>query len=283
MLDSIIEKFGLDAVSKKTRISKKNLEKLLRREFSTFSKPKALGFISILEREYKEDFSDLRNDIVEWFKSENSQEDQITFPPPEKPNRTWITIVPLILVVAFGFYLYKNEFSNSQMVNDNSISMKSVEKIYKEEDSQKSKESQNNKTELSVEDNGSLKKIDKEPAKNIVDKNISADNSLDKNSSIKPYVPVEDIVVVPDKRMWIGVIDLENRKRKSKIVEEAFNIENGSEKLIVTGHGFFDISDAEGNNFVFRDPNKHYFLLKDGMVEEISSKEFKGLNGGKVW
>ncbi|SFP58287.1 hypothetical protein [Hydrogenimonas thermophila] len=303
MLDSIIEKNGLDAVSEKTRISKKNLEKLQKKEFSDFSKPRALGFISILEREYKEDLSELKEDIIKWFENESDkQTTHIAFPPAKDGKSIhWIVIIPLIMVLVFGFYLYQNEFSNTQVAIEKSLSIKSIEKIYKEQNNQKTESSKAIKEpeQKQAEENSSNRILDEKREDTLtVDKNISTSiesaekdvkpvNSIkkksDANTSISPYVPIENIIVYPNRKMWIGVINLKNRKRKSRVISQTFSIEADSEKLIITGHGFFSINDTVGNNLKFSDPDKHYFVLKDGVLKEIDSKEFMHLNGGKIW
>jgi hypothetical protein len=70
-LNEIIEENTLPAISRKTRLSIENLEKLFENNFSGFRKVQALGFISILEREYRADLSDLR-EACETFFSENN-------------------------------------------------------------------------------------------------------------------------------------------------------------------------------------------------------------------
>jgi len=297
MLDNIIEKYGLDAVSKETKISKQNLEKLLKKDFSSFSKPRALGFISILEREYKEDFSDIKEYIVEWFQSQNEkQPTHVAFPPPKKEkSRHWIAIIPLAMVMVFGFYLYQNEFANTELAIDKSIAMKRVEKVYKDQDKQKL---DNSKKEIEKSDvNSSLASSDehKEEVTKVVtkDKNESSIKDIvktessvkksDGNTTLSPYVPAENIVLYPDRKMWIGVVNLKNKKRNSRMITKSFIIEPDVERLIITGHGFFSVSDTDGNNLKFSDPSKHYFLLKEGVIKEIDVKEFKNLNGGRVW
>jgi len=59
-LNEIIEENTLESISRKTRLSVENLEKLFRMDFTDFRKVQALGFISILEREYRADLSELR-------------------------------------------------------------------------------------------------------------------------------------------------------------------------------------------------------------------------------
>jgi hypothetical protein len=67
------------------------------------------------------------------------------------------------------------------------------------------------------------------------------------------------------------------------MISKTFIIEPDAKKLIITGHGFFSISDADGNNLKFHGSKKHYFLLEEGVIKEIDSKEFKRLNGGRIW
>ena len=296
MLDNIIGKYGLDEVSKKTKISKRNLEKLAKKEFGSFSKPRALGFLSIIERDYGEDLSNIKDEVTKRYENEEeNQQAHVAFPPPEdKISKRWIAIVPLIIALVFGFYLYQNEFSyGSKSENKNSLVMKSEQKVFEEQEKPNQDSSQisikSETIEEKSEENSSFKSsvtksndildvsiIEKD------DKNISTEKD-DTNSSISPYVPIESIVVFPRVKMWLGIIDLKNKKRISRVISQSFDIDADGSKLITTGHGSFNLSDTLGNNLKFNDPNKHYFLLKDGVTREITKKEFKQLNGGKVW
>jgi len=288
MLDNIIEKYGLDAVSKKTRISKKNLEKLLKKEFSSFSKPMALGFISILEREYKYDFSDMKEDIVKWFEENGTaNKNNVVFPPPEdERNRHWIAIIPLIAVMIFGFYLYQNEFSVTGLNAKKNVVIKkeakeNIDKKVYEENNQKQ-----NSLQDSLQDN---QKVDLESDKNISiekevkSKKVSDTNSLDVNRSISSYAPAENVFIYPSKKIWIGVVNLKNWKRTTITTPNTYTIEADSDKLIITGHGFFSIDDLSGNNIKYNDRKKHFFMLKDEELIEVNETKFKKLNGGKIW
>jgi len=309
MLDNIIEKYGLDEVSKKTKVSKHNLEKLLKKEFSSFSKPRALGFISILEREYKEDLSAIKEEINEWFKNsskDDKKQTDIAFPPLEEKKQSghWIATVPIIVVFVFGFYLYRNEFTKSEVIQEKRVIVKNVQKVIDENRSDKLEKSHTIK-ELKSEKNSSVKLLvtqSKDTQKVIsIDKNISEVKDIESketakkldenktiissssNSSIAPYVPAENIVIYPNRKMWIGIVNLKNKKRGSRMISKTFAIEPDVKRLLITGHGFFSISDTDGNNLKFNGSKKHYFLLKKGVVKEIDLKEFKRLNGGRVW
>ncbi len=76
-LNEIIEENTLESISRKTRLSPENLEKLFARDFGAFRKVRALGFISILEREYRADLSDLRAECIAFFEENTSLSDPL--------------------------------------------------------------------------------------------------------------------------------------------------------------------------------------------------------------
>ena len=66
-LNDILEENSIPAISAKTKIPEENLEYLIASEFDALTKVKTLGFISILEREYKADLSVLRASAEEYY------------------------------------------------------------------------------------------------------------------------------------------------------------------------------------------------------------------------
>ncbi len=90
-LNDILEENTLAAISRKTRLSTENLEKLFALDFNGFRKVQALGFISILEREYRADLSDVREACHAYFEEhaaakapKPSQDAHLN--PPHKPS-----------------------------------------------------------------------------------------------------------------------------------------------------------------------------------------------------
>ncbi len=74
-LNELIEEHTLPSISKQTRISIENLEYLLAGEWSRLPQVQALGFISILEREYHIDLSGMKKECKEYNKVHGTQED----------------------------------------------------------------------------------------------------------------------------------------------------------------------------------------------------------------
>jgi len=79
-LNEIIENNTLEQISRRTRLTTDNLEKLFSKDFKGFTKVQALGFISILEREYRADLSSLRQECLNFFDDMDSSK-------PDKQNK----------------------------------------------------------------------------------------------------------------------------------------------------------------------------------------------------
>ena len=115
-LNEIIEENTLPSISSKTRLSVENLEKLFEQDFSGFRKVQALGFISILEREYRADLSEVRAACHAYFSdstaSEVTKAPETSSNPPKRSSsvsdvpmpKKWPSFVkPLMVgVVAIG-------------------------------------------------------------------------------------------------------------------------------------------------------------------------------------
>jgi hypothetical protein len=73
-LNEVIEENSIATISKRTRLSVENIEKLVHRDFSGMKRVKALGFISILEREFGIELSSLKKECAEHFSSYPDEE-----------------------------------------------------------------------------------------------------------------------------------------------------------------------------------------------------------------
>ena len=74
-LNELIEEHTLPSISKQTRISTENLEYLLAGDWSRLPQVQALGFISILEREYRIDLAGMKKECKEYFRVHRSDDD----------------------------------------------------------------------------------------------------------------------------------------------------------------------------------------------------------------
>jgi len=66
-LNEIIEEYGLKAIARKTKIPEEYIEKISHRDFYMITEVKALGFISIIAREFEIDLSSLKKECREYY------------------------------------------------------------------------------------------------------------------------------------------------------------------------------------------------------------------------
>jgi len=133
-LNDIIEENTLQSISNKTRLSIENLEKLFAQDFGAFRKVQALGFISILEREYHADLSDVREACHAYFSdsqvpSSSNEAFEAHLNPPLQPspvgklnfsrkNVLRIKILVVVLLVMGLFYGAWQTYSASMQLED---------------------------------------------------------------------------------------------------------------------------------------------------------------------
>lgn len=86
-LNEILEENSVKAISKKTNISEDNIEALLAGDFDKLIKVKTLGFISIIEREYKADLGPLKEQALSHYAQYNDTESIGLDSPPWKRKK----------------------------------------------------------------------------------------------------------------------------------------------------------------------------------------------------
>ncbi len=124
-LNEIIEENSIATISKRTRLSVENIEKLVNRDFSGMKRVKALGFISILEREFHIELDALRHECLEHFSSYPEEEFDaklvVTVPESGEPigGRTSKLLILLILfVIGYGAWYFFANKGNFQDTNN---------------------------------------------------------------------------------------------------------------------------------------------------------------------
>jgi hypothetical protein len=114
-LNEIIEENTLPTISRKTRISVQNLEALLAKDWARLKKVQALGFISILEREYHADLGELRRECRAYFEALSpAEEEGVSLAASagasieggrQKPSKALLVFV-ILLAAAAGWVLF---------------------------------------------------------------------------------------------------------------------------------------------------------------------------------
>lgn len=114
-LNEILEEHTLESISERTRIPLENLESLINGDWERLKKVQALGFISILEREYGADLSGLRKECRNYFDSHRPTEKRISVTSEEvvhteRHRFSKFTIALVLMALAYGsWYLFVDQ------------------------------------------------------------------------------------------------------------------------------------------------------------------------------
>jgi len=134
-IDDIFENNSPREIFEKTAISEKNIKILFEKDFKKLKKVKALGFISIFEREYKEDLSHFRDEALAFYAEQGNVRERITLDAPiELENRSkpkyFLPILLGILAYASWYFFtqYSSEHTSDTLTYDQPVEQESLDK-----------------------------------------------------------------------------------------------------------------------------------------------------------
>ena len=116
-LNEILEENTIKGISQKTKISEDNLENLLAANFDALKKIKTLGFISILEREYKADLSALREEALAYY-SEHIEDQAFSVGEPmeeEKKGKSKLFLVVVLALLGYASWYFFTQFDKKHL------------------------------------------------------------------------------------------------------------------------------------------------------------------------
>lgn len=133
-LSDILEEHTLKNISKKTNISEENIEYLLEKRFEKIERVKAVGFISIIEREFNADLGALKNEAQAYYAEQIPPDESIIVTGmliEEKRGKSkWFLFVVLALLAYASWYFvtqYNRSHSNTlQPVAEQADAMESA-------------------------------------------------------------------------------------------------------------------------------------------------------------
>jgi len=118
-LKEILEENSVKSISQKTNISEINIDALVAADFDKLKKVKTLGFISILEREYKADLSAFKEQALEYY-ADNIEKESVTLGLPldeeKKGSSKWFKLLILILI-AYTVWYFFTQFDKTMLTD----------------------------------------------------------------------------------------------------------------------------------------------------------------------
>jgi len=305
-LNDILEENSVKAMSARTKISEDNLENLLAKNFDKLKKVKTLGFISIIEREYHADLAHLRDDAQEYY-GQLSEDKSITLGLPvteeKKGSSKFFMFIVFALLTAVAWY-FLTQFDKKNlsdlipfvdestleniMGSDDAVDVVEDLKISKvseaKTDSQEIVEMTSTVETTTVLPTTSSETITDDEsvmvAQTVTD--ITPETNTEEEDTVES--PMKKIVsIVPVKRLWFGLIDMETKERNHFSIAEAYQLEVGEKRwLIATSSAPFSLKAGEKRE-AFNDAKEHYFKIDENSAMSLTKSEYVALGGWAQW
>jgi len=307
-LKELIDTYGLKDISTRTRISNDNLLNLLNEDFASMNKTNALGFIKILEREYGVDLSKLRQSVLESIEDENYVPKDLIITERRYSSKKKIvnsTVLFLLLFAGLIYVVYlinaQNADSHSSITKmEESLSIRDNEALESMEQELQLKEAvtddfneaeKNNKKEPTKSEKIAVNEaqidenmISKETSKEAIEADlgeVAEENGLESALTEEPRVlervAVDEVVIIPNQKLWLGYINLDTNERVQKNNANEMRITSNN-TIIVTGHGWAQVAQKQYNT-----GDRLYFHFIDGELRRLNESAFRELNGGRIW
>lgn len=305
-----LKEIGVKEISRKTHIEPTFLQYIFDKNFEKLSRLNIRGYAKILQREYGVDLSEL---LAEYdaFMQENTPDDShktkvspkiASYTPDDITNQRqgggsgfffWIIILAIIAGGAYYFDAYKyvqnfiaslNEDNTSVSYSQSSI----VNEVKKNIIDTNVTISQNT---TKIDANASSVKISAPAEQNVTVSPASVDqNALKPSMAAQPVPKVEqnvtkplnEAIITPKQRVWIGIINLENGQKTSSDTSKSVNINLDQRQLVVCGNGNIELK--IGDKVTKYNPSRPArFLVENGDMKFLTYDEFVEMNKGKSW
>ena len=291
---SSLQKIGLREVSKKTHIEVKQLEHIVNAQYDKLNKINTIGFVKILSREYKIDFTEWLEGFESYMAAQHSGDKEekekifIRAEVPKEPRKILRFLALMLLLCGLGgfFYTFQNQL-NFYGAFEQFFKEVSTQSVSANATFQSAPVFQETATTLGVkveerivENNGTNTTV--EAIVVPIEKNTTTQtNAIEQKPLVQNALP-NTAVLSPKRKVWIGMILLDDGTRKESTSDKNITIDLTKRQLIKTGNGYFELS-YDGSVEDFTEQGSTRFLVEKGALSKISEETFIKLNQGKNW
>ncbi len=298
----VLEDIGLKEVSNKTHIEVKYLEFMVNSQYEKLNRASTVGFVKILTREYKLDLTDWLNEAEKFWSANKKETNEAKIFIIQKKRefpKYFLAVVSFVVLVLilYGAYVFLSKkldfFENPLVKTDTNYTYTQTPVVSKAKESLEENSSlvDENDTLVSEENQSNTVESTKEEVLDEINSSIASTQKIEEESNAtieknttSPVVAEKkaDDYISPNAKLWLGVIYLDNFKRKSFLGKGKFALDSSRDQLITTGHGNFTLR-LNGETKKFHSQRPVRMLIKDGKLFVISDKRFKELNRGSIW
>jgi len=263
----ILQGIGAQKIYETTHIPIKYVQSILHGSFEGFSKVQFIGFISILEREYQQDLSELSRSGIRYFnekKKQNINEGLFVVAEKQKGNKNlYLLIVIAIFLVVFllKITLFSDKVSETYiddtLIENVSKNIEPLASVVLEEKN------------VTLETNTSIDEVNTTVEEEIVE-------------LVEPKAIEKSFKIVSKSKVWFGYIDVKTNKHFQKIMRGEKTLDPSKTWLLLFGHGHINMY-VNGELQKFSSRNKIRFIYKNNRLTPVTLREFKKLNKGRKW
>ncbi|WP_263832285.1 hypothetical protein [Sulfurospirillum oryzae] len=302
----VLEKIGLQEVCKRTHIEVKQLEYMINNQYDKLNKINTLGFVKILSREYKLDFTDWLEGFYDYWAEHKAEEDSskekiFIRAKSERSLKkgAWLFLLIVLIAGIFGVIsIFKIEinFDVMSLLDKTKTETKQTSAFQSAPVVQETATSLGVKVEERVVEtnssNSTVQAVVVSIDENLTRKTEANDTNSgivaplpalpESNTSLVRDIPKNSAIIAPTKRIWVGIINLETFNRKESSSDQNITLDLNKRQIIKTGNGFFKLS-YDGSVEDFTEQGSTRFLVENGAIKKISEEKFIELNRGKNW
>jgi len=258
-----LKKIGVQKIHEKTHIARTHIEAIFNENFEGMGSVQLLGFISIFEREYNLDLSELKNKAREYFKSQKIDEENIKkevkiFAAASQRKRKltiFYILAGVAVVLALLYFASRAPQSEGPEAKEEPYSI-----------------------EIATQDENNNSALDG----NSSQEGLMESTGVEEEIKVEPEAKPLSFKIIPKTKVWIGYIDLADYKKYQTTLSGALELNATKNWLLSFGHGHINI-EINGETTEFKDPRTIRFSYIDSELKEIGFEEFKRLNRGSGW
>ncbi|MDD5717251.1 MAG: hypothetical protein PHW64_05550 [Sulfuricurvum sp.] len=259
-----LQTLGIEKIHERTHISRDKLERVLNKSFEEIGKVQFMGYISILEREYGLDLTEIKQEYSTYHqhtpKPGKEKASSILQSPTNSKTKWVIGGALFILMLMAGGYLLQNRMSVAPGDDVIKLPIPSIK--------------------IADDANDSL----------IIDTNESNTTSVETGiqnqesdlNGTQPLLLGKELVIHPTYKVWYGMINMATGERIQNITSEPIRIDITKDWLIFLGHGRVEVESSAGKT-LFKEKETIRFICEKGVLRQITRDEFIERNGGKNW
>lgn len=258
-----LKSIGTQKIHEATHIARAHVKSILEENFEDMSSVQFNGFLSILEREYSVDLSDLKKRAKEYFESNASsirkEKSASVFLAHKKKKKLTTIYMILGVTLIVLFFIFTSTPSQEETPKVDDIAIESAK--------------------------SALPMVDIEQNKTVEDENITLTQEAESTAEvIVPQTPPPPLSfkIMPNTKVWLGYIDVAEQKKYQTTFSDELSLDPTKEWLLAFGHGHIMI-EINGVTTKFVTPRNIRFSYKNSELKEVSFEEFKILNNGNIW